>query len=106
MSDLALLKTIGEFIRHNRVNQNRTQEEVAKAANISRSTLSLLERGETVTLSTLLQVLRVLQLLHVMESFVLSQEISPVEYARLQKAKRQRAHKKSSDRQNDEETTW
>ena len=64
-SDRFLSKTIGNFIRHNRTEQQLTQEELADKANISRSTLSLLERGETVTVATLLQVLRVLNLLHV-----------------------------------------
>jgi len=69
MSDRALNGTIGVFIKHHRLKQNRSQTEVADAANISRSTLSLLERGETVTIATFIQVLRVLQLLHIMEGF-------------------------------------
>ena len=40
MSDKALIETIGKFIQHHRLNQNKTQDDVAKAANISRSTLS------------------------------------------------------------------
>ena len=59
MSDKALTAQIGAFIRHHRMEQNRTQEELAVAAGISRSTLSLLERGKTVTVMTLIQVLRV-----------------------------------------------
>ena len=46
-------------------------------AGISRSTLSLLERGETVTLSTLIQVLRVLGQLNIMQAFTVQQNISP-----------------------------
>jgi DNA-binding Xre family transcriptional regulator len=46
-------------------------------AGISRSTLSLLERGETVTLATLLQVLRVLDQLQMMDAFVVEPRISP-----------------------------
>lgn len=47
MSDVALAQTIGTFIKHHRLVQNRTQEEIANAANISRSTLSLLEKEKT-----------------------------------------------------------
>lgn len=93
MSDLALLQTIGKFIQHHRLQQNRSQQEVAQAADISRSTLSLLERGDNIAMANLLKVLRVLDLLHVMDVFRVSQEISPVEYARLQKNKKQRARK-------------
>ncbi len=57
-TDLALNTTIGEFVRHNRLLQNKTQDTVAQDAGISRSTLSLLEKGESGTITTLLQVLR------------------------------------------------
>ena len=34
MSDKALIKTIGTFIQHHRLNQNKSQSDIAKAANI------------------------------------------------------------------------
>lgn len=102
MSDTALLETIGKFVQHHRLNQNKSQSEVADAAGISRSTLSLMERGEKTVLSNLLKVLRVLDLLHIMDVFSVSEEISPIEYAKLQKNKRQRASGKSSETQNDD----
>ncbi|NTU54034.1 MAG: helix-turn-helix transcriptional regulator [Chlorobiaceae bacterium] len=91
MSDEALAGQIGAFVRHHRLEQNRSQDALAHAAGISRSTLSLLERGETVTLSTLIRVLRVLDLLQVMDAFVAEQRVSPLALARIQKEKRQRA---------------
>jgi len=97
MSDGALIETIGIFIQHHRLNQNKSQSDVAKAADISRSTLSLLERGEKVSLNSLMQVLRVLDLLHVMNVFQITNEISPIEYAKLQKNKRQRARSKENN---------
>ena len=95
MSDKGIIDTIGLFIRHHRLNQNKTQSDVAKAAGISRSTLSLLERGEKVTLSSLMQVLRILDLLHIMDAFKVKDEISPIEYVKLQKNRRQRARSKN-----------
>ena len=107
MSDEALLKTIGEFVRHQRLNQNRSQDEVAEAAGISRSTLSLLERGERVSLSSLLPVLRVLDLLYIMDVFRVSNEISPIEYARLQKNQRQRARTRRNEQtDSNEDLGW
>ncbi|MFD2907538.1 helix-turn-helix domain-containing protein [Flavobacterium ardleyense] len=82
MSDAALAQTIGTFVKHHRLAQNKTQEEVANAANISRSTLSLLEKGENITVPTLLQVLRVLDLLYIMNSFKIQEEISPLKLAK------------------------
>ena len=90
MSDGALAKNIGNFVKHHRMEQNQTQDSLSKSAGISRSTLSLLERGETVTLATLIRVLRVLEQLHVMETFSVIQTISPSLLAKLEKAKRKR----------------
>jgi transcriptional regulator with XRE-family HTH domain len=91
MDDHALMKSIGSFVRHHRLEQNKTQEKVAQAAGISRSTLSLLEKGETVTLPVLIQVLRVLDLLHVMDAFNITENISPLAMLKLKKEKRKRA---------------
>ncbi|MFY7792659.1 MAG: helix-turn-helix domain-containing protein [Chitinophagaceae bacterium] len=77
MSDQALASRIGDFVKYHRLEQNKTQEVMSHEAGISRSTLSLLERGETVTLATLLQVLRVLDQLQVMDAFVVEPRISP-----------------------------
>ncbi len=107
MSDKALTGHIGAFVKHHRIEQNKTQDELARAAGISRSTLSLLERGETVTVSTLIQVLRVLDQLHVLNSFEVKETISPLALARLQKEKRQRARSKPGRRKNPaNETDW
>ncbi|MFD2532528.1 helix-turn-helix domain-containing protein [Gracilimonas halophila] len=102
MSDKALIEQIGAYIKHHRLQQNKTQEEVAGEAGISRSTLSLLERGETVTLTTLIQVLRVLDQLHVMDSFKINETVSPLTLAKLEKEKRKRARKSETD---DQETS-
>jgi transcriptional regulator with XRE-family HTH domain len=106
MSDKALAENLGAFIKHHRLNQNKTQEEVSAAASISRSTLSLLERGETVTLNTLIKVLRVLDLLHIMHIFEVKQEISPIEYARLKKNKRLRARNQHDEDIPENKSTW
>lgn len=90
MSDKALSEHIGAFIKHHRMDQNKTQEMLANAAGISRSTLSLLERGETVTLATLIQALRVLDQLNVMEAFSVQQIISPLALAKIEREKRKR----------------
>lgn len=106
MSDKALTERIGAFIRHHRMEQNKTQEELASAAGISRSTLSLLERGETVTVTTLIQVLRVLDQLQVMSVFEVKEKISPLALARLQKEKRQRARGTSKKKEHREDIDW
>ena len=91
LSDKSLMETIGNFIQSHRIQQNKTQDQVANAAGISRSTLSLLERGEKVRIDSLIQVLRVLDLLYIMDVFKIQEQISPIEYARLKKKQRKQA---------------
>ncbi|MEA3446860.1 MAG: helix-turn-helix transcriptional regulator [Bacteroidota bacterium] len=106
MSDKALLEYIGSFIRHHRLEQNRTQADLATQAGISRSTLSLLERGEPVTITTLIRVLRVLDQLSVLRVFEINETLSPLALAKLQKEKRQRARGEIKPDKNNETTDW
>ena len=106
MSDKSLLEFIGAFIRHQRMEQNKTQKELSTNAGISRSTLSLLERGETVTVTTLIQVLRVLDQLEVMNAFEIRETISPLALAKLQKEKHRRARSKPDKNVNMDITDW
>lgn len=78
-------------MRHQRVGQDRSQAQVAREAGISRSTLSLLERGQGGNLLTLLQVLRVLGLLHIMAAFEVDDRPSPLALAAYDRKQRQRA---------------
>lgn len=106
-SDKGLTEQIGAFVRHHRMEQNKTQGELAKAAGISRSTLSLLERGETVTVTTLIQVLRVLDQLNIMSVFEVRKTLSPLALARLQKEKRKRAGGRSASKEESSgESDW
>lgn len=106
MSDKALGEYIGAFVRHHRMEQNKTQDELAAAAGISRSTLSLLERGETITITTLIQVLRVLDQLSVLHTFEVKETLSPLALAKLQKEKRQRVRRKSKKNENEKDIDW
>jgi len=90
-TDKALERQIGAFVKHHRLQQNKTQQALSDAAGISRSTLSLLERGQTVTVATLIQVLRVLDQLHVMGAFQVHVQISPLALAKAEQAMRKRA---------------
>ena len=104
MSDDAIIKTIGAFIKHHRIAQNRIQHEVAENAGINRTTLSLLENGGIVNISTLVQVLRALDLLHVMDVFTIENQISPIELAKLEQERRKRASNKRKNEQ--PESDW
>jgi transcriptional regulator with XRE-family HTH domain len=104
LSDSGILAQIGHFIQKKRISQNITQSDLAKQAGISRSTLSLLERGETVTLATFIQVLRVLNQLQVLDAFVVREPLSPIALLKQQKKERKRARNKANT--TPKETDW
>ena len=107
MSDDQIVQHIGKFVRHHRLQQNKTQDMLAKDAGVSRSTLSLLERGEVVTVATLIQVLRVLDQLHVINGFAITTQQSPLLLARAERKKRQRVvPRKDIATDINEETNW
>jgi transcriptional regulator with XRE-family HTH domain len=111
MSDQALASHIGTFVKHHRLEQNKTQDSLAYEAGISRSTLSLLERGETVTLTTLIQVLRALNQLQVMEAFSVQNNISPLLLAKMERKVKNRARSSNKPQttkndQNQKERNW
>ena len=96
-SDKNLVSQFGKFILHHRIKQNKSQEEVAEAAGISRSTLSLMERNGQTTLNTFVRILRVLDLLYVMDTFEVIEEISPIAYAEMKKKSRKKASPKNNN---------
>ncbi|MBN2820077.1 XRE family transcriptional regulator [Maribellus luteus] len=107
MSDSTIIAAIGEFVKHKRLQQNKTQAQLAVEAGLNRWTLGQIEKGESVTLSSLIQVLRALNLLHLLDGFTIDETISPIEYARLQEKKRKRAAKKKNTKtDNNEDLGW
>ena len=90
MSDGALALHIGTFVRTKRIEQNKTQAQLAHEAGISRSTLVLLEKGQAASLSALLQVLRMLNQLAVLSAFDITPLVSPLQLAKEEMSKRRR----------------
>ena len=97
MGDKYIIEQIGLFIKKHRLNKNMTQETVAKKAGLSRSTVSLLENGESATFATFIQILRVLDLLYIMEIFRVEKDISPIALAKLERKERQRSSGKEKE---------
>ena len=91
MSNTALISIIGSFIKYQRLEQNKTQAQLAKEAGINRATLSLFENGENSNLITFIQLLRALKLLHILHEFEVTRELSPIQLAKLERSQRIRA---------------
>lgn len=91
MSDRAIIERLGYFIKHHRLEQNKTQDELATEAGINRSTLNLVESGKVGSMLTLIQLLRALNQLIVLEPFDVKTTISPLQLAKIEQQKRKRA---------------
>lgn len=90
-SDIATLRSIGEFIKYHRLKQNKTQEQLAEEAGINRTTLVEFEQGKRSNTITLIQLLRVLNQLQVLAPFQINKQLSPLQLAKLEQKERKRA---------------
>lgn len=91
MSDKAIVRDIGKRIRQMRLNKNISQKTLSEKIGIHRVTLSKIERGQQISLLTLIQIMRGLGELQRLENIVLEDIISPIQLAKLQGKKRKRA---------------
>ncbi len=94
-SDLGILREIAMRLKRRRLNINMSQQELADRAGISRNTVSYIEQGESFGVLTLIQILRVLNALDGIDSFLPDPGISPLQLARMKGRERRRAYKKS-----------
>jgi transcriptional regulator with XRE-family HTH domain len=69
MSDPALLELLGKFIKQTRLQQNKTQQQVATSAGVNRSTVVQIENGGGGTMLSFIQVLRALEQLELFQNF-------------------------------------
>ncbi len=91
MSDKAIVRDIGKRIRQMRLNKNISQKTLSEKIGIHRVTLSKIERGQQISLLTLIQIMRGLGELQRLENIVPEDIISPIQLAKLQGKKRKRA---------------
>ena len=91
MTDEGIINHIGTFVKNKRVEKNITQAILAKKAGINRYTISKFENGDSITLQVLIQILRALDLLYILNGLDSTEQISPLEAVKLTKKKRQRA---------------
>jgi len=106
MSDVAIVRQIGNYIKHVRLQQRKTQAQLANIAGLNRWTSSQIETGDSITLTSLIQVLRALNSLYVLNTFEVKDEISPLEYAKLKKHKKERVRNKPTKTPNKNNLGW
>lgn len=86
----AIAAELGERLKQARLNTDMTQAEVAEQAGVSRKAVLHAEKGK-VQLETLIAIMVALKLTEQLNNFLPVQEISPIQLAKLQGRKRQRA---------------
>ena len=91
LNNQAIRKVIGERVRTERLNQNITQQALARSAGVSRRVVLDLEGGKGCGLSSFIEILRALRKLDQMDALLPDPGISPLQLARWQGKQRQRA---------------
>lgn len=97
LSDVAAVQEIGRNLQLIRLNQDITQQELAVQTGLSRLTISQVENGRPASTLTLVQLLRALGRLDVLEVLEESATISPLQAVRLAGQQRQRASRRNED---------
>lgn len=92
MSEDAVLAELGHRLERHRVERNRTQAELAEEAGIGRATLQRIERGDSVQMTSLVKLMRALDLLGALDAAVPESIAFPIaELERQQRRSRRRA---------------
>ncbi|RJP76743.1 MAG: XRE family transcriptional regulator [Desulfobacteraceae bacterium] len=105
MTDKGIGAEIGSRIKSLRLRKNMTQQQVAEAAGLSLNSIKALESGKG-KLSSLIAVMRELGALDSMDAFIPDIPVSPLQLARAQRKKRQRASGKRVKGSTGETTEW
>jgi len=106
MSDPAIVKELCYLLKQIRLQQNITQEQLAVKAGLSRSAISKMEVSRaSVSLLTVIQVLRALQQLHWLDNWAVNAQVSPLLVAKFTSKSRVRASGKEV-KNNGEVSEW
>ena len=106
LSDKAILKVMGERIAQCRLNQNKSQDYLAGQAGISSRTMSRIESGHSVQFSSLIRILRALDLVENIDNLIAKLPLSPIQQLKLKGKERKRASKKTSSPKPNETWSW
>lgn len=105
MTDKGIAAEIGSRIKSLRLRKNMTQQEVAKAVGLSLNSIKALESGKG-KLSSLIAVLRELDALDSLNTFIPDIPVSPLQLAKTQGKKRQRASGRHRKDATGESSEW
>jgi len=94
LSDPAIVNEICHNLKQIRLNKNISQAELANLSGLNRVTISRMEAGRSATLLTIIQVLRALDKLVILNAFNTEPEVSPIQLLKQKESQRQKASAK------------
>jgi putative transcriptional regulator len=94
MTDRAVLVELGARLERHRLERNLTQDQLAELAGVGRATLQRLERGDSVQMTSMVKLLRALDLLGGLDAAIPARVELPI--AQLERAQRQRLRQRGS----------
>jgi len=103
LTDEAILAELGGRLVQRRLELQLTQQMLAEQAGVSKRTVERIEAGATAQMSTLVRILRVLELLDRLEALVPAAGPRPMDLVRLKGKARKRA---SGKRKPTDEGPW
>lgn len=106
LTDDAVLAELGERLARARLDLNLSQRELEERAGVSRSAIQAAEKGRSVSLTTLVRLLRGLGLLDALDRLVPEPRVSPIQQLRMQGRQRRRASAAGADASGDEPRPW
>jgi transcriptional regulator with XRE-family HTH domain len=105
-SDRAVLAELGERLRAVRLARNLSQQKLAEEAGVGRMTVQRLEEGGSTSLTSLIRILRALGELDGLARLLPPPGPSPLEEARRQGKRRQRARSSGTPRSKPQREPW
>jgi transcriptional regulator with XRE-family HTH domain len=91
MADPMIVKEVCKSLKQMRLNKNISQQKLADISGINRVTISRMEAGRAATLLTVVQILRGLDRLEVLNVFREEPETSPIQLLLLEERQRKKA---------------
>jgi len=106
ITNLAIARQIGDFIKNIRLQRNLTQSQVAIQSGLNRSTISEVENGRPASFMSFIQILRTLGQLELLDVFTVVPGISPLQMAKIEAKKRRRASKSPNNDSINNTSEW
>ncbi len=100
MNEIEILQKIGDKMRELRLEQNLKQKELAEKSGLSMFSISQMETGHNTSVQSLVQVLKALDRLDMIEPFLKAKEIDPQALAKFiqsQQSQRKRVSRTVAD---------